>query len=148
MNKDTSPIHKGRCLCGAVTYEVAGTPVVVAQCHCINCQRGSGTGHTTGAMYPVDRFRLAGEIAEFKFTSEHGNEVARLFCPKCGSPILGRNSGMIGFVTITLGTLDEAAEFRPQVAIFARSRMPWDVTDDTLPTFDVQPDWKPEKGGV
>lgn len=120
--------------------------MVVARCHCIDCQRGSGAGHSTGAMFPIDRFRLAGEIAEFKLISANSNEVTRVFCPRCGSPIFGRNSAMVGFVTITLGTLDEADELKPEVAVFARSKKPWDVLDESIPTFDAQPDWTPADG--
>ncbi|MBA4173404.1 MAG: hypothetical protein C0511_12355 [Hyphomicrobium sp.] len=60
MSERSSLVRNGRCLCGAVTYDVVGPPVVVARCHCIDCQRGSGAGHSTGAMFPIDRFRLAG----------------------------------------------------------------------------------------
>lgn len=33
----------GRCLCGAVQYELAGKPLPTAVCHCRNCQRQSGS---------------------------------------------------------------------------------------------------------
>jgi hypothetical protein len=143
MTDITSRIHTGRCLCGAIRYKATGRPLVVAHCHCKDCQRGSGAGHSTGAMFADENFRLTGKLGEHKLTSENGNEVTRVFCPACGSPILGRNSAMPGFVTITLGTLDDAAGFEPQVVVFARNRQPWDVMDEGLPTFDVQPLWKP-----
>ncbi len=146
MIEKTSRVHPGGCLCGAVRYEAEGQPSVVAHCHCKDCQRESGSGHATGAMFPVDKFRLTGQVAEYKLKSEKGNEVTRVFCPACGSPILGRNGGMIGFVTITLGTLDDSSEFEPQVVVFARNRKPWDVMDQSLPTFEAQPDWKPADG--
>ncbi len=140
---ETKPVHKGRCLCGAVSYEAEGPPVLVAHCYCNNCQRASGSGHATGAIFPVERFRLQGQVAEFRLQSERGTEVTRVFCPTCGSPILGRNSGMAGFVTIALGTLDHSSDFEPQVIIFARNRKPWDNMDESLPAFASQPDWKP-----
>ena len=144
MNEKASQVHQGGCLCGAVRYEAEGQPLVVAHCHCSDCQRGSGSGHSTGAMFPVDQFRLTGHVAEYKLKSDNGNEVTRVFCPTCGSSILGRNTAMMGFLTITLGTLDDSSEFEPKVAIFARNRKPWDAMDERLPTFEAQPDWKPE----
>ena len=42
--------YTGKCLCGEVTYTADAPPVVVAQCHCEECRRLSGTGHTVGAM--------------------------------------------------------------------------------------------------
>lgn len=143
MNKKKSATYRGRCLCGAVRYEVAGLPLVVAHCHCEKCQRGSGAGHSTGAMFPADKYLLSGPVAEYKYTADNGNEVTKIFCPACGSPVLGRNSGTPDYLTIPLGTIDDGAEFKPQVVIFARNRKHWDIMDDSIPTFEAQPNWRP-----
>jgi hypothetical protein len=133
----------GRCLCGQCAYEIDGDPIIVAQCHCRDCQRISGAGHTTGAMFPDAAIRVTGEVASFTLTSEQGNTVTRLFCPNCGSPLFGRNTGMPGFMTVMLGTLDESDALVPQVAIFTRTRRPWDTIDPAVPAFETQPGWKP-----
>lgn len=139
-------IRHGRCLCGSVSYEVFGEPVIVAHCHCVDCQRLTGAGHSTGAMFPVSHLTTTGRLAEFKLQSNNGNEVTRVFCPSCGSPLWGRNTAMPGFVTISLGTFEDASSFAPSVTIFARNRWPWDVMDDALATFDAQPQWQPADG--
>jgi hypothetical protein len=97
-------------------------------------------------MFSTSRFRLLGEVAEFRLTSDAGREVTRVFCPACGSPILGRNTGMPGFVTVSLGALDDSSAFEPEVTIFARSRRPWDALSDAVPRFDAQPAWSPGRG--
>ncbi|PHS76663.1 MAG: aldehyde-activating protein [Rhodospirillaceae bacterium] len=145
MNEHTLRVYQGGCLCSAVRYEVEGQPLVVAHCHCESCQRGSGAGHSTGAMFPADKFKLSGPIAEYKYKSNNGNEVTRFFCPACGSPVFGRNSGAKDYVTVTLGTIDNSNEFEPQVVVFARNQKLWDVIEGNLPTFDAQPDWKPKE---
>jgi len=143
MNDNTLQIHQGGCLCGAVRYEVKGQPLVVAHCHCEECQRGSGAGHSTGAMFSLDGFQLMGRINEYKYESDNGNEVTRAFCPACGSPIFGKNSGMKEYLTVTLGTVDDSTEFKAQVVVFARNQNPWDIMDQNLPIFEAQPNWKP-----
>ena len=136
-------IHNGHCLCGKVSYAVRGDPVIVAHCHCDDCQRMSGSGHSTGAMYPLESLSLHGEVAEYALISESGNRVTRVFCPSCGSPILGRNSGMEGFATLSLGTMDDSSDLIPGVTVFARNRKPWDSMDESIQTFDAQPAWNP-----
>jgi hypothetical protein len=136
----------GRCLCGAVRYEIEGDPVIVAHCHCRDCQRLSGAGHTTGAMFPSAAVRVVGDVAEHSLVAESGTTVTRTFCPKCASPLFGRNTGMAGVMTVSVGTLDDPDALSPQVAIFARTRPRWDVMDGSLPTFESQPRWKPEDG--
>ena len=136
--------RRGRCLCGNVRYEASGDPKIVAHCHCVDCQRLTGAGHSTGAMFAATQVRSTGKVAEFKLQSENGNEVTRVFCPSCGSPMWGRNSGMPGFITISLGTFADSSGFEPEVVVFARNRKPWDVMDAALPTFDAQPAWTPQ----
>jgi hypothetical protein len=136
-------MRQGRCLCGACSYEIDGDPIVVAHCHCRDCQRVSGAGHATGAMFMADGIRISGTPATYDLISENGNTVTRLFCGACGSPLFGRNSGMPGVMTVAAGTLDAPGDLVPQVAIFARTRAPWDLIDAALPTYDTQPGWKP-----
>lgn len=136
----------GRCLCGDCTYEIDGEPIIVAHCHCLDCQRLSGAGHTTGAMFSEDGVRLNKETATYAVTSEAGNTVTRLFCGVCGSPLFGKNTGMPGVMTVAMGTLDSSTGLVPQVAIFARSRQDWDMADPNVATFEAQPDWKPADG--
>ncbi len=139
-----SEIHTGGCLCGNIQYEATGTAVVVAHCHCDDCQRASGAGHTTGAMFATTQFTITGNFAEYALVSNAGNRVTKVFCPTCGSPIYGRNDGMEGFVTISLGTMDDSSGFEPEVVIFANNKKPWDIMNDTLATFPTQPEWSPK----
>ena len=136
-------MRTGRCLCGACGYEVQGDPVVVAHCHCQDCQRLSGAGHTTGAMFPEAQVRLWGPVATYALASDAGNQVTRGFCATCGSPLFGKNSGMQGFMTMTAGTFDRPDDLTPQVAIFARSRRTWDHVDPAVASFEAQPAWTP-----
>ena len=139
-------IHQGRCLCGQVQYKVQGSPLIVAHCHCEDCQRLTGAGHSTGAMFNARTLELMGEVAEYKLTSENGNEVTRVFCPVCGSPILGRNTGMPGTITLSLGTMEDSSVFEPGVVVFARNRKAWDMMDESIETHAAQPAWSPENG--
>jgi hypothetical protein len=133
----------GRCLCGACTFEIEGDPVVVAHCYCLDCQKLSGAGHSTGAMFPDASVTVHGKPSSFSLTSESGNAVTRLFCGTCGSPLLGKNTGMPGFVTVSLGTIDAPDHLAPRVAVFCRSRRPWDVLDTSVAAFETQPGWTP-----
>ena len=144
MNKQPIPVHKGGCHCGSVRYQATGKPVIVAHCHCKDCQRLSGAGHSTGAMFAVENFQLEGRLSEYALDADNGNRVTKAFCPTCGSQILGRNSGSTGHVTVSLGTLDDSSALQPQVAIFARNRQPWDIMDEKIATFADQPGWKPD----
>lgn len=136
--------YSGKCLCGAVTYEVEGSPIVVAQCHCDECRRLSGTGHTIGAMFSTELVSLSGTLSEFKYLSDKESEVTKAFCANCGSPIYGANSRIPDHLTLTLGTMDDAPGLDVQVVIFERDKKHWDQLGQDVLSFATQPDWKPE----
>lgn len=97
-------------------------------------------------MFPAENLELTGELGEFNYKSDAGNDVTKAFCRMCSSPILGHNTGMPGHVTIALGTMDDAADLKTQVVIFRRDRQPWDELDPDVACFETQPDWTPDKG--
>jgi hypothetical protein len=139
-------VLEGGCLCGKVRYKIEGDPIIVAHCYCRDCQRASGAGHMTGAMFPAVSIAITGPMAEFQSVADSGSMVSRLFCATCSSFLFGRNTGMTGFMTVSVGTLDRPDQVEPQVAVFARSRPHWDATDPRVQSFDTQPSWKPADG--
>src|ERR1044071_4951590 len=53
-------IHTGRCLCGAVTFEVHGTPKWTGYCHCQSCRKHSGAPVSASAGSERDHVRSKG----------------------------------------------------------------------------------------
>lgn len=135
--------YTGKCLCGEVTYTAIGPPVVVAKCHCEECRRLSGTGHTVGAMFATEKATVIGKLTEFRYLSEKGSKVTKAFCANCGSPIYGTNTRTPDYLTIPLGTMDDASGLAIEVVIFERDKPHWDRLDEEVVSFLTQPDWKP-----
>lgn len=138
----------GQCLCGQITYTVVGEPKIVAQCHCEECRRQSGTGHSIGAMFKAEAVQISGEPSEYVYASSMGSEVRRGFCASCGSSLYGRNSRMPDHMTLTLGTMNEAEGLSVQVVVFAGRKPHWDDLPETAMIFEEQPGWTPESEGA
>ena len=133
------PFAQGGCLCGAVRYTVTGEPKRMAQCHCKDCQRASGTGHMSLAMFAEEDVSVEGELGEYAVTADSGNINTREFCPKCGSRVFSRNSGRPGIRNVAVGTADDTSWFEPQAIVYASGRASWDVTGEGIPNFDKMP---------
>jgi len=131
--------YNGKCLCGEVRFTAVGPPLVVAQCHCEECRRLSGTGHSIGAMFRTDAVVLSGKISEFTYQSGKGSTVTKGFCATCGSPIYGRNTQSPDHMTLSLGAMDNADKLRVGVVIFARDRPHWDHLGDDVPSSPLSP---------
>ncbi len=136
--------YTGRCRCGAVSYVADGPPIIVAQCHCKDCRRLSGTGHTVGAMFHSQAVTVHGVLGEFKYMSDKESEVTKAFCKQCGSPIYGTNTRTPDHLTLTLGTMDDASGLDVAVVIFDRDKPHWDQLGVDVVIFEMQPDWTPD----
>src|SRR5215470_10449486 len=81
-------VRTGGCLCGAVRYESAGEPEFSLQCHCRDCQRSSGTAYNAAIRVPSAGFRVTqGAPKRYVSKADSGNEITRVFCGDCGSPL-------------------------------------------------------------
>lgn len=139
------PFATGRCLCGAVSYTIDTPPARMAQCHCKDCQRASGTGHMSLAFFPESDVHIDGDFAEFEMTADSGNVNTRGFCPHCGSRLFGRNSARPGVRAVAVGSADDHSWFSPQAVIYCDHRATWDLTSEDVPNFDGMPPPPPAK---
>lgn len=128
----------GGCLCGAVRYE-GSEQKGGGHCHCIDCRKSSGTGHSSHMVVPEDSFRATGEVRFFDRPADSGNMVSRGFCPTCGSPVYSTNSGMPGMVFVRASSLDDPGVFQPQMVAYAKRAVDWGSVDPALPTFEEMP---------
>jgi hypothetical protein len=129
----------GHCLCGAVSYVIAGEPVGTGQCHCKDCQRASGTGHMSIARFKAEDVTLTGTTASFSSVADSGNINTRHFCPKCGSRLYGQNSAAPGILNLSPGCMDDNNWFRAQRVVYTKDRPTWDATPTDVPNFERMP---------
>ncbi len=137
MSEDSN--NTGKCQCGAVSYSISGDPLHMAQCHCEDCRRASGTGHMSLAFFNDDQVSINGETNSYASTADSGNINTRYFCPNCGARLFGSNSARAGVISVTAGSLDDSSWFKPVAIVYAADRPAWDMMDDNLPSFDKMP---------
>jgi hypothetical protein len=134
-----SAFFSGGCLCGAVRYACGAQPAIAGHCHCEDCRRSSGSGHSSHLAVPETSFKLSGEVKGYERAADSGNLITRYFCPTCGAPVFSRNTGMPGMAFIRASTLDDVEVFKPQMHVYASRAASWDEPRGGLPAFDVMP---------
>ena len=130
---------KGGCLCGSVRYEASAAPLHSGFCHCRDCQRATGTGHSCYMIFEARDFSHSGELRSYAVVAESGAPSVRHFCPTCGSTVLASGAPGEERWTVFAGTLDDPSEFVPEAAIMTRSRQRWDHVEGELPEFSCMP---------
>ena len=133
------PTITGGCACGAIRYECRAEPIVSAHCQCRGCQRFSGAGHMSIMLVPSDAVTVTGEPTFYETAADSGNTTRRGFCPTCGSPVIGKSTGMTDVVFLPAGSLDDPGLFDPTVAVFTESGHGWDHLDPGLMSFPAMP---------
>lgn len=123
------PRITGGCLCGAVRYSIGGEPIPDRQflCHCVDCQKHTGTAFVSGIAFPADSVVVTGPMTTFTMPGgQSGEPMNRRFCNRCGSPIMIDKDGT-GRKLIMAGTLDDKSLFKPKTSLFCEQAPSWVV---------------------
>ncbi len=129
-------MHKGSCLCGAVSYEIKGEIGPLMFCHCSKCRKANGSAFNAAALVNTADFRIVSgqeHLADY----ESGPGVGRVFCKTCGSPLYSRRDAMPEAIRLRIGTLDTPVTGKVSAHIFAGSKAEWfDILDDAPQFFE------------
>jgi hypothetical protein len=120
-------MQTGRCLCGAVTYELSGDLIATAVCHCDHCQRQGGSAFSVNLIAHESQMQITGELKTYEERGELGDDVyvRRRFCDTCGSPILSEIAKSAGIIAVKAGTLDDKSGVLPTIEAWCVDRQPW-----------------------
>jgi hypothetical protein len=127
----------GGCACGAVRYRLLSEPLIVHCCHCLNCQRQTGSAFAINMVIEADRVELlAGEPVAVDAPRDDGGAQQIYRCPTCQVAVYSVYSQPSAFF-VRAGTLDEPGTVVPDVHIFVRSKAPWVTIPEGAPTFEA-----------
>src|SRR5204862_493596 len=76
------------CSCGQLTVSCDGDPVRISVCHCLACQKRTGSAFGYQARFPRERVEINGESRTYvRFSDEDGEQRSLSFCPECGATV-------------------------------------------------------------
>ncbi|KAG9252532.1 Mss4-like protein [Emericellopsis atlantica] len=101
---------KGSCMCGEVEYQFTGEPAMKALCHCIDCQKWTGSAFTSNAVVARTSFQVnKGSPKAYDITGDSGKINKHFFCSNCGSSLYTELEIMPDMTVIKAGGLDGGA---------------------------------------
>jgi hypothetical protein len=129
--------REGGCSCGSVRYRLAVDSLFTHCCHCLNCQRQTGSAFVINLLLEANRVELlAGDPQPVEVPRDDGSTQRIFRCPTCQVAVFSEY-GRPEVRFVRGGTLDEPSGVTPDVHIFTRSKLPWIVLPDSTPAFDV-----------
>ena len=114
------------CRCGQLKATVTGEPVRVSVCHCLNCQKRSGSAFAAQARWPAEHVTIEGRSKFFVKVADSGNRATFHFCPECGSDVHYENHGKFdGQIAIPLGAFDDPYFLKPAFSVWEARKHDW-----------------------
>ena len=134
--------REGGCACGAVRYRLGSEPLFVHCCHCLNCQRQTGSAFVINLLIEADRVELLAEEPRAVDVPRDDGSTQRIYrCPACQVAVFSEYTRPeIWF--IRGGTLDEPRSVEPDVHIFTKSKVHWVTLPESTPAFEIYYDTK------
>ncbi len=113
------------CNCGQLRLVASGDPVRISMCHCLECQRRTGSVFGAQARFPADQVEITGRATEYARSSDDGDERVFRFCPDCGSTVYWTISEAPDMIAVPLGAFADPAFPPPRVSVWESRRHPW-----------------------
>ncbi|MGI1679306.1 MAG: GFA family protein [Cellvibrionaceae bacterium] len=126
----------GGCRCGEIEFSCSEKPHFVSTCHCMDCQKFSGSSFINWALFRSKAISMGqGRPKEVSCTEG----VYRGFCRDCGTHLYWRRSDRPQWVDITVGSLDQPLPYEPQAEAYVAHKLPWVILNPNIPHYDYEP---------
>src|SRR6187397_52646 len=95
--------REAACHCGQLRLEVEGDPFAVSICHCLACQRRTGSAFGMQAGYKRAQVEIDGRYSDFARTSDEADRKVHVFhfCPDCGSQVFYTEPDDVDLVVVS-----------------------------------------------
>jgi hypothetical protein len=99
--------------------------VRVSMCHCLACQRRTGSAFGVQARFLRDRVRVEGRSREYTRISDEGDPRTFHFCPECGGTVFDFLPGEDDVVAIPVGAFADLTFPAPVRSVDESRRHQW-----------------------
>jgi hypothetical protein len=131
--------REAACLCGQLRLEVDGDPWIVSICHCLACQRRTGSAFGMQAAFRPDQVQIVGNFRDYSRISDEWDKKEHVlhFCPDCGSQVFYTEPTEPDLIVISVGSFADPTFPPPTESGYDWRRHSWLELPDTIERFDV-----------
>ncbi len=129
------------CHCGDLVLTCAGEPRKVSMCHCLDCQRRTGSAFSVAVFYARDQITIErGTPARFERPSASGFPVAFHFCTRCGSNLFWHPARMPDLAGVAIGAFADPDFPMPEQSVWTGDKHSWfDLPEAMVKRFEKTP---------
>lgn len=137
--------REASCRCGQLRATCSGEPIRVSVCHCLTCQKRSGSAFAVQARWPDAQVQITGLSANWERVGDGGHKITYQFCANCGSTVAYVIEGWPGVTAIPLGAFADPSFPPPDFSVYENRKHAWvevggvEVAHSSSPSVQRQP---------
>ncbi len=121
------------CSCGQLSVRTEGEPTRVSVCHCLACQRRTGSVFAAQARFPLSCVTVNGTSSTWARIGDEGSKATFHFCPTCGSTVYYAVDGYdTDSIAIPVGAFADPAFPAPTVSVYEERMHGWVCLPDGI----------------
>ena len=117
--------RRARCACGELQVDLVGEPDVVVICHCLECQRRTGSVFGAGAYFPRSAVTCSGPYRTYSRPGSSGHALHFHFCERCGSTVFWELELRPQHIGVAVGAIGDLGMRPPARSVWEETRHPW-----------------------
>ena len=118
------------CACGQLRIVCQGEPRSVVLCHCLDCQRRTGSTYGIAAFFARENVSVEGRASRYSRESDSGASVTFHFCPDCGTSVFWEPERLPDHLGVAVGAFADPSFPAPTKSVWSERRHPWVMTPD------------------
>jgi hypothetical protein len=119
--------REAACHCGQLHLDVEGDPFVVGICHCLACQRRTGSAFGMQAAFEPAQVAVTGRYSTYRRISDEADRKPHdfHFCPDCGSQVFYTEPDEPDLIVVSVGSFGDPTFPPPTEAGYDSRRHHW-----------------------
>jgi hypothetical protein len=117
--------RRAECSCGQLGLVAEGEPIRISVCHCLACQRRTGSTYGMQARFPREHVRVEGRSTVYVRVSDDGDSRTYHFCPECGATVYYFLDGVPDAIAVPVGAFADPAFPPPRISVYESRRHGW-----------------------
>ena len=113
------------CSCGQLRLTTSEEPLRVSICHCLACQRRTGSVFGAQARFHKRAVQITGESTVYVRVGDEGGKAKFHFCPQCGATVHYVIEGQEDQVAVPVGAFAEPGFPAPSFSVYEERMHPW-----------------------
>jgi hypothetical protein len=137
------PAREAACSCGQLSLTAEGDPFAVSICHCLACQRRTGSAFGMQAGFKSEQVSVAGRYSDYSRISDESDRKEHVFhfCPDCGSTVFYTEPTEPDLAVVMIGAFADPSFPPPTESSYDNRRHHWVELPDSIQRHDEL--WEP-----